>query len=210
MDMQYTKFRAWLTCLFQLHNLGKDQSRRMMKKTSLVLTGLLMMMLAHAQLRSAGLLVGAGYTAVDVEKAADYSPLEEWDNIGIIIKAVAEYELRPGLMLVGEFGENRLYYWEYRWSDGYYSGTRYRSEWTTNIGVSFKKLINEALYIQAGPAVHIFNDGTGTVLGVLLGAGYELQVGDRLVVPLGVRVEPVFGNAVPVSFLAHSGIRYTL
>jgi len=37
-----------------------------------------------------------------------------------------------------------------------------------------------------------------------------LEVGDRLVLPLGVRVEPVFGNAVPVSFLLHSGIRYAL
>ena len=181
-----------------------------MKELSLILAGLLCMLLSHAQFRSAGIVLGAGYTAVDVEKAVNYSPLEEWDNFGIIIKATAEYELRPGLMLVGEFGQNRLYYWEYRWSDGFYSGTRYRSEWTTNIGVNFKKLFNEALYIQAGPAVHIFNDGTGTVLGLLLGAGYELEVGDRLVLPLGVRVEPVFGNAVPVSFLLHSGIRYAL
>ena len=181
-----------------------------MKELSLILAGLLCMLLSHAQFRSAGIVVGAGYTAVDVEKAVNYSPLEEWDNFGIIIKATAEYELRPGLMLAGEFGENRLYYWEYRWSDGYYYGTRYRSEWTTNIGVSFKKLFSESLYVQAGPAVHIFNDGTGTVLGLLLGAGYELEVGDRLVLPLGVRVEPVFGNAVPVSFLLHSGIRYAL
>jgi len=181
-----------------------------MKKLFLLAAGLLCFLLSHAQIRSVGLVVGAGYTAVDVEQAVDYSPLEEWDNYGIIIKAVAEYELKPGLMLVGEIGENRLYYWEYRWSDGYFSGTRYRSEWTTNIGVSFKKLFNESLYVQAGPGVHIFNDGTGTVLGLLLGAGYELKVGDSLVVPLGFRVEPVFGNAVPISLLLHSGIRYIL
>jgi len=181
-----------------------------MKKISLVIAGLFCLWMAEAQFRSVGLVVGAGYTAVDVEKAVDYSPLEEWDNIGIIIKAVAEYELKPGLLLVGEFGENRLYYWEYRWSDGSYYGTRYRSEWTTNIGVSFKKLFNESFYVQAGPAVHIFNDGSGTVLGLLLGAGYEVEVGDRLVVPLGLRVEPVFGNAVPISILLHTGIRYIL
>jgi hypothetical protein len=181
-----------------------------MKKITLVLAGMLCISLADAQFRSVGLVAGAGYTAVDVEKAVDYSPLEEWDNIGIIIKAVAEYELKPGLLLVGEIGENRLYYWEYRWSDGYYYGTRYRSEWTTNIGLSFKKLFGESLYVQAGPAVHIFNDGTGTVLGLLLGGGYEIKVGDRLEVPLGLRVEPVFGNAVPVSILLHSGIRYVL
>jgi hypothetical protein len=181
-----------------------------MKKITLALAVLFCVTLSHAQFRSVGLIVGAGYTAVDVEKAVDYSPLEQWDNIGIIFKAVAEYELRPELMLVGEFGENRLYYWEYRWSDGYYYGTRYRSEWTTNIGISFKKIINTNLYLQAGPSIHIFNDGTGTVLGLNLGGGYQVELSDRLVLPIGFRVEPVFGNAVPVSFLAHTGLRYIL
>ncbi|MCK5068053.1 MAG: hypothetical protein KAR16_11460 [Bacteroidales bacterium] len=181
-----------------------------MKHIYMIVAGLLCLSLASAQLRSVGLVAGAGYTAVDIEDAVDWSPLEEWDNFGIIIKAVVEYELKPGLLLVGEVGENRLYYWEYRWSDGYYSGTRYRSEWTTNIGLSFKKLLNKSLYIQAGPGVHIFNDGSGTVLGLLLGAGYEMEVGDRFVVPLGFRVEPVFGNAVPISLLLHTGIRYIL
>ena len=181
-----------------------------MKRIGFVLAGLLTLSLVNAQFRSAGLVAGAGYTAVNIESAIDYSPLEEWDNIGIIIKAVAEYELKPGLLLVGELGSNRLYYWEYRWTDGYYGGTRWRSEWTTNIGVSAKKMINESFYLQAGPGIHIFNDGTGTVLGVLLGAGYELGIGERLIVPLGFRTEVVFGSAIPVSLLLHSGIRYLL
>jgi len=180
-----------------------------MKRIGFILAGLLTLSLATAQFRSAGLVAGAGYTIVDIENAINYSPLEEWDNIGIILKAVAEYEMKPGLILVGELGSNRLYYWEYRWSDGYYSGTRWRSEWTTNIGLSFKKMINENLYLQAGPAIHIFNSG-GTNLGFLLGAGYELEVGGRFRVPLGFRVEPVFGSAIPVSLLLHSGIRYLL
>ena len=137
------EFRIMVDWPFSNAYLGARSNCTNMKKLFLMAAGLLCIMLTHAQLRSVGLVVGAGYTAVDVEKAVDYSPLEEWDNIGIIIKATAEYELRPGLMLVGDFGENRLYYWEYRWNDGTYYGTRYRSEWTTNIGVSFKKLINE-------------------------------------------------------------------
>lgn len=181
-----------------------------MKRITFLLTGLLCLSMASAQFRSAGLVAGAGITIVDIENAIDYSPLEEWDNIGVIFKAVVEYELRSGLMLVGEVGENRLYYWEYRWSDGYYSGTRYRSEWTTNIGFSIKKMLGESYYIQGGPNVHIFNDGSGTVLGLVLAAGYELQAGDLFTVPLGIRVEPVFGNAIPVSLLLHTGIRYNL
>lgn len=181
-----------------------------MKRVGFVMAGLIWLSLLSAQFRSVGLVAGAGYTVVDIEDAIEWSPLEEWDNYGIIIKAVAEYELKPGLLLVGEAGTNRLYYWEYRWSDGYYSGTRCRSEWTTNIGLSFKKMLGDSFYLQAGPGVHIFNDGTGTVLGFVLGAGTDLEIGERFSVPLGFRVEPVFGNAVPISLLLHSGIRYIL
>jgi hypothetical protein len=181
-----------------------------MKRFSLLGAGLLIISMASAQFRSAGLVVGAGYTIVDVENAIDYSPLEEWDNIGIIIKAVGEYELKPGLHLVGELGSNRLYYWEYRWTDGTYSGSRWRSEWTTNLGVSIKKMMTESVYLQAGPSIHIFNDGSGTVLGLLLAAGYELPLGAQFTLPIGIRVEPVFGSGIPISLLAHTGIRYNL
>ena len=181
-----------------------------MKISAFIILGFFFFTSTHAQFKSAGLIFGAGYTIVDIENAIDYSPLEEWDNIGIIIKAVAEYELKPDLHLVGEVGENRLYYWEYRWTDGYYGGTRWRSEWTTNLGVSIKKMMSESLFLQAGPAIHIFNDGSGTVLGLLLAAGYEMPAGAMFTLPLGLRVEPVFGSGVPISILLHTGLRYKL
>jgi len=198
-----------LTCQFHF-SIFNGYIPESMKRIVLIWIGLISISMASAQFRSFGLVAGAGYTMVDIEEAISWSPLEEWDHIGIIIKAVAEYELKSSLFLVGEIGENRLYYWEYLYSDGYYTGTRWRSEWTTNIGISFKKLIGDALYLQAGSGVHIFNDGSGTVLGFLVGAGYELELSERFVVPLGLRIEPVFGNAIPVSFLLHSGIRYNL
>lgn len=181
-----------------------------MKRILIAISALFLFSVADAQFRSAGLIVGAGYTIVDVEKAIDYSPLEEWDNIGIILKAQAEYELKSGLRLVGELGENRLYYWEYRWTDGYYSGSRWRSEWTTNLAVSVKKMMSQSLYLQGGAAIHIFNDGSGTVLGLILAAGYEVPLGDLFTLPLGIRVEPVFGSGIPIPVLVHTGIRYNL
>ena len=178
-----------------------------MKRTTILLIGLLLVSVSHAQFTSAGLVFGAGYTIVDIEDAIDYSPLEDWDHIAIIFKAVAEYQMNPGLFRVGEIGEHRLYYWEYRWTDGYYGGTRWRSEWTTNFGISVKKMMNENVFIQGGAAVHIFNSG-GTVLGLLLAAGYDIAFGDQFTVPIGIRVEPVFGSGIPISILANTGIRY--
>ncbi len=129
---------------------------------------------------------------LDLEKAIDYSPLEEWDNISVVIKVTAEYQLKEGLMLGGEFGANRLYYWEYKWSDGFYSGTRYRSEWTTNLGVHITKYFGEVWFVQGGAAVHIFNDGSGTVVGLLAATGADLTISDKLKIPLALRIEPVF------------------
>ncbi len=165
---------------------------------------------AEAQFRSVGINVGAGFTLVNIEEAIQTSNLTDWDHIGAIIKVSGEYELKPGLHFVGELGANRLYYWEYHWSDGYYSDFRWRSEWTYNIGLSFKKMVTEEVFLQAGPAVHIFEDGSGTVLGLLLALGYNLSISDQINIPIGLRVEPVFGNAIPVSFLIYSGIRYNL
>ena len=181
-----------------------------MKRNLLLTTGIFLILNLNAQFRSFGLTVGAGHTIVDVEEAVDWENLEEWDHIGMIIKASGEYELRPDLFAVGEVGSNRLYYWEYRWSDGYYSGNRWRSEWTTNLGISIKKYVSEAFYLQAGPSVHIFNDGSGTVFGWLAALGYDISLTDQLRIPVGFRVEPVFGNALPISLLVHTGIKYSL
>ena len=50
----------------------------------------------------------------------------------------------------------------------------------------------------------------GVVVGLILAAGYELPLGERFTLPLGIRVEPVFGSGIPIPVLAHTGIRYNL
>ncbi len=161
-----------------------------------------------AQFKSVGIIVGAGPTIVDVEKAINYGPLEEWDKISAVIKATAEFQLKEGLMLGGEIGTNRLYYWEYKWTDGFYSGSRYRSEWTTNLGVNIIKYFGEAWYIQGGAAIHIFNDGSGSVPGLLAAIGADLNLSEKFRIPLAIRIEPVFGNATPVAISAVTGLKY--
>ncbi|MCK4820998.1 hypothetical protein KA005_34855 [bacterium] len=181
-----------------------------MRTTLITLIMLFTFTLGQAQFRSVGFIVGAGHTIVDVEKAVDYSPLEEWDNISVVIKATAEYQLKEGLMLGGEFGANRLYYWEYKWSDGFYSGTRYRSEWTTNFGVHITKYFGKVWFAQGGAAIHIFNDGSGTVAGLLAAIGADLSVSEKISIPVAVRMEPVFGNATPIAISVVTGLKYII
>lgn len=166
--------------------------------------------LLNAQFRSIGIIAGVGHTFVDVEKAVDWYDLEEWDNVGVIIKGTGDFELKNDLILYVEIGATRLYYWEYRWSDGYYSGYRYRSEWTTNIQVHLKKYFADQWFAQLGPGIHFFNDGSGTVPGITLAGGYEIELTDELHIPLGIRIESVFGSATPTALMLNFGMTYDI
>ena len=158
------------------------------------------------QVSAVSLTTAAGYTMVDLNEAVGVDDLEEWDNIGVMIKASVDFRLSEKLFLVGEAGSNRLYYWEYYWSDGYYDGWRYRSEWTTNFGVHIKTFFGERFYLQAGPGLHIFNDGSGTVPGVVAQAGYTIPAVGSFSIPLLFRIENVMGSGFPVSFLLGTGV----
>lgn len=164
---------------------------------------------AYGQFRSAGILAGFGGTIVDVAEAAEWDDLEEWDNWAVMAKATGEYGFRAGLSLGAEFGWTRLYYWEYRWSDGYYSGYRFGTESTVNIGLHVVKYLGEKLYLKGGAGAHFFLSG-GTVAGLLAAAGYDFHISDNLCIPLELRIEPVFGNATPIPVMLGTGIKYKL
>lgn len=161
------------------------------------------------QLYSAGAVLGLGGTIVDVARAVEWENLEEWDNWAIVLKVAGEYKLKNGLILGGELGANRLYYWEYMWSDGTYSSYRWGTEWTVNLGINLTKNLGENLYIKGGAGLHVFVSG-GVVPGILGAAGYNFRIKEYLIIPLELRIEPVFGNATPVPVLLGTGIKYIL
>ena len=165
---------------------------------------------AQSQIRSLSLTTGAGYTLVNLTEAVGVDDLEDWDNTGVMIKANVDFRLNDKLILVGEAGSNRLYYWEYYWTDGYYDGWRYRSEWTTNFGVHIKTYFGERLFLQAGLGLHIYNDGSGMVPGEVIQLGYDIPAGAKISVPVLFRIENVTGNGFPVSFMLGTGVSLNL
>ncbi len=160
--------------------------------------------LSNAQFKSVGLVAGAGITAIDVQNTLEYA-LSNWNNYSFVIKGYVEYELKGGSLIGGELGTNRLYYWEYPVPG--YSWYNWRTEWTTNLVIYFSKYFNDKFFIKTGAGLHIFHDGT--VPGLLIGAGYALSISDNFVIPLGLRIEPIFGTATPIAINLASGIKYT-
>ena len=171
---------------------------------------------SFGQLRSFGIKTGVGATLVDVAKAIeteeDYMEedyMEEWDTWAVIVKAEGEYGLGERFSLGVEAGVNRLYYWEYKYDMGYYKGFRWRTEWTGNLVVHAILYLSDNLYLKGGGGLHFFFSG-GTVPGLLASAGYNIPIGDKLMLPLELRVEPVFGNATPIPIVLGVGIKYKL
>jgi hypothetical protein len=165
--------------------------------------------ICSGQFQKVGIIAGVGGTIIDVASAVEWEDLEEWDTWAIILKGTGEYKISEGFSLGGEFGANRLYYWEYRWSDGTYSGTRYNTEWTVNLGINLIKYFGGNFYVKGGVGLHFFVSG-GNVAGLLGAAGYNFNLSDKLIVPLEFRIEPIFGNSTPVPVLLGTGIKYML
>ena len=182
---------------------------RLKRYITLILYAGAISLTASGQIKYAGIKTGAGITIVDVAEAIEWDDMEDWNTVAYIVKAEGEYQLTEGLNLGAELGINRLYYWEYRWSDGTYSGYRWGTESTTCLGVHLVKYFGESFYLKGGAGLHFFWSG-GTVPGLLASAGYAINLGGQLQLPLELRIEPVFGNATPVQVLLGVGIRYRL
>jgi hypothetical protein len=159
-----------------------------------------------AQFRSVGFTAGAGYTVINVQKVNDPILLSDWDNFSLVFKGYAEYQLSKGNLIGLEVGRNRLYYWEYP-APGY-TWYNWRTEWTTNAVFYISKYFGERFFVQAGPGIHIFYNGT--VFGLMGSAGTSFPIGKSLSIPVTFRIEPVFGSGTPIAVNLATGIRFNL
>lgn len=177
-----------------------------MKTIHAVILAFFIIQATSAQLSSVGAIAGGGVTIVDVEKVLDPYTLSDWNTWSMVFKGYAEYQIGEGKALGLEAGTNRLYYWEYQ-APGY-SWYNWRTEWTTNAVFYFRKELGSKFFIQSGLGVHIFHNGT--VAGLMAGGGTMFQVGEKISIPLFVRIEPIFGSATPVAINIGTGARLNL
>ncbi len=159
-----------------------------------------------AQFKSFGVIMGGGYTAIDVQKVVDPIPLSDWNKYGLVFKGFAEYQLKKGNILGLEIGRNRLYYWEYK-APGY-SWYNWRTEWTTNAVAYMSTSFGERFYLQAGAGIHFFY--TGTVFGLLAAAGTTFEITNNFSIPITFRIEPVFGSGTPIAINLATGVKFSL
>ena len=82
--------------------------------------------------------------------------------------------------------------------------------WTWFAGGLVRLDLGADNYVMTGASIHTFFNGTGTTVGIPLGAGHTIAVNDRFSIPLEFRVDIVFGDAVPIGIGGGAGVQFKL
>ena len=149
-----------------------------------------------------------GYTLVNFEKALGYEDdyMSDWDQFfyGISLKGllVPNKTFSYGL----ELGWQRLYYAYYIIPMGYYSAYREFNVSTISIMALGRYSPGQKFFVLAGAGIHKFNDGISPA--IFIEPGYEFGLGERLKIPVSVRINPVFGDGTPLSASLGVGLGY--
>jgi hypothetical protein len=154
-----------------------------------------------------GVQGGAGFTIVDLAKASGYDEpiLTEWGTFHYKFNLQALYRL--GMIELGlEVGYNDLYWYYLRIPYGYQTIYRENYVHTVNIYGLLQHTMPNAIFLQGGAGIHIFGDGS--VLGLMGEVGYDIQLSERLSIPLFLRFDVIFGDGTPMPISLGGGIRY--
>ena len=102
-----------------------------------------------------------------------------------------------------EAGHQRHYWYEY--SGGYGVGNVRRSASSTQVVGLVRVLTGTRLTADLGAGIHVF-DNSDLRFGALLGLTYHLPLGDRLDLPIGARLTPIFADQVLVPVVVTVGL----
>jgi hypothetical protein len=155
---------------------------------------------------------GIGFTIVDVEEAWE-TELEDWDQLSYQLVAQGILNKDNGLSIGAETGVQRLYYWEEKYFVYLPDPTprfRWGTIWTWHLGALLEKHFENNFYIQSGANLRVFLDGSGVTPGILASGGYELFLSDSFKIPIGLRIDVVFGSATPIPVTLGVGLKYNL
>jgi hypothetical protein len=167
---------------------------------------------SFAQNYELGFNANFGLTSVDVEEAMEKT-LEDWNQFHFAFGT--QFLIKPAgnFKYGGALAFNRLYYWEeyytYPGQVGYSNYYRWGTISTVSIGGLIEKDFNK-IFLLGGLNFHIFTNGSGVTPGIKVGAGYKINIGASMILPLGLQIEPVFGSATPITLAVNSGLRFQL
>ena len=189
-----------------------------MKKFLLLLASVIISTCGSAQIEL-GFMPKIGYNFVDIEKSTGlpkYSYpissnyLNDWDqlNYGGTIYGVVASDNKVNFG--GEITYNRLYYWEEAYETYYGINYRWGNVSTLGFGILLKYNITELFYLKPVVALEYYLDGSGLNFGTSLSGGVNINLSKHLAIPVEIRADQIFGNAVSFLFGLCTGFRISL
>lgn len=149
-----------------------------------------------------------GVNILDVEQSEEYE-LEEWDTYSN--ETLVEYTRisKKGLIIGGEFGAHRLYYWER--SEPYYGYFIWGTLWTNNLGGMVGYTPIKCLSLKTGLNLRYYGDGSRIAVAIVpISAVYGIRLSDRFSIPVSIRTDTIFANAFTFSLNIAVGLRYQI
>jgi hypothetical protein len=165
----------------------------------------------HAQKNlEVSLSVLPGFTAVNFEKALGYSDdyMEDWDQFTYGFSAKGFLVPDKPYRFGAEIGWQRLYYAYYVVPYGDYPVFREFNISTVSLMALAGYSITENFFVIAGAGIHIFNNGVTPAF--YIEPGYQIKFGQRIKVPISLRINPVFGDGMPILISLGLGISYSI
>ena len=172
-----------------------------MKKVLIILVFVLYSLAVNAQKFELGFNGRFGGTIVDVAEAMGYT-MEDWSTWCYGGYFQGFYVPTKNIAIGLDLGYQVLYYYEYR---NYYGYWNWGNIGTFHVGPTLQ-LQGFNLYAQGGVHLHAFSNGV--VPGLMGAAGYKIPITDHFSIPIGIRGDIIFGDAVPIAATLTIGLSF--
>lgn len=151
-----------------------------------------------------------GYTLVNFEKALGYDDedMSDWDQFYYSVSLEGFFTSDKPLSFGAELAWQRLYYAYYIIPYGPSPVYREFNVSTTSIMGLVRYSAENKLFVLGGAGIHLFDSGVAPA--IFIEPGYMVSVGEKIKIPLSVRINPVFGDGTPVPISAGIGFIYRI
>ena len=152
----------------------------------------------------------AGYTAVNFEKALGYSDedMEDWDQFYYSVSLKGFLTSDKPLHFGAEIAWQRLYYAYYIVPYGPSPVYREFNVATTSVMALVRYSAENKFFALAGAGIHFFEDGVAPA--IFIEPGYMISIGEKLKIPVSIRINPIFGDGTPIPVSVGVGLNYRL
>lgn len=185
-------------------------NRRLFAAGQLIIVFLFFTTIGHAQIsKEISFSLYPGITFVNYEKVLgisnDYLMDNDQIHFGAALRGFLISENR--IQLGAEVAWQKLYFAHYVVPDGATTVDQEFKAKTISVMILGRQFINKFFFI-GGAGIHFFNSGVSPAL--CLEAGYRINAGENIQIPVSLRVNPIFGTGTLLPISLGAGLSYTI